>query len=134
MNVIEIYTDGACSGNPGPAAIGVHIIYNNGKIEEISKSIGHGTNNIAELIAIQTGLEAVKKYNPDKVIIYTDSQYCQGVLSKNWKINSNKSIILEIKKIMSHFKEIDIIHIRGHSGHPQNERANELATKAIKYN
>lgn len=134
MNIIEIYTDGACSGNPGPAAIGIHIIYSTGKIEEISKSIGHGTNNIAELAAIQVGLETVKKHNPDKVIIYTDSQYCQGVLSKNWKINSNKVIILEIKKLMNQFKEIEIIHVRGHSGHPQNERANELATKAIQYN
>lgn len=134
MKLIEMYTDGACSGNPGPAAIGIHIIYEDGRIEEISKSIGHGTNNIAELYAIQVGLETIKKYNPEKVIIYTDSQYCQGVLSKNWKINSNRNMILEIKKIMSQFKEIEIVHVRGHSGHPQNERANELATKAIKYN
>ena len=132
MNIFQIYTDGACSGNPGPAGIGIHIIYSDGKIEEVSKSIGHGTNNIAELTAIQVGLEIVKTHQPDKVIIYTDSQYCQGVLSKNWKINSNHYIILNIKKLMSQFKDIEIQHIRGHSGHPQNERANTLATKAIK--
>jgi ribonuclease HI len=75
MSEIHVFTDGACSGNPGPAGVGVVLYYNEHK-KEISKFIGNATNNIAELTAIKIGLEAIKStYRNLPVIIYTDSAY-----------------------------------------------------------
>lgn len=131
--MITIYTDGACSGNPGPAGIGIYIVFENGLTQSISKYIGHQTNNIAELTAIKVGLEIIKdtKYK-NEVHVYTDSQYCQGVLSKNWKINTNHDLIRYIKGLMLYFDKVLIFHVRGHNSHPENEIANKLATSAVK--
>ncbi|MGD9410431.1 MAG: hypothetical protein PVJ54_01175, partial [Desulfobacterales bacterium] len=84
---IRVYTDGASSGNPGPAGIGVVLRF--GKYEkEISEYIGLATNNIAELRAIQAGLLAVKKTDLS-VRIFTDSRYAYGLLALGWKAKAN---------------------------------------------
>ncbi len=129
-NQIKIYTDGASSGNPGPSGIGVYMIYNE-RIKEISEFIGNATNNIAELKAIKRGLEELKKFDIP-VGIYTDSSYCLGVLTKNWKVKANIELILETKKLIKKFKSIEIIKVKGHSGVKENEIADKLATSAIK--
>lgn len=127
---IKIYTDGACSGNPGKAGIGVVLICGKHK-KEISKFIGDSTNNIAELEAIRQGLLAVKnKKTPIK--IFTDSAYCIGALtSSSWNIKKNIGLINLIKTLMSKFNDLKFIKIDGHSGNEYNEMANALAASAI---
>ena len=127
---IVIFTDGASSGNPGPAGIGVVLRF--GKYEkEISEYIGLATNNIAELRAIQAGLLAVKKSDLP-VRIFTDSRYAYGVLTLGWKARANNEIVQSIKKTMKKFKNLEIVKVKGHAGDKGNERADFLATSAIK--
>jgi ribonuclease HI len=127
---ILIFTDGASSGNPGPAGIGVVLRF--GKYEkEISEYIGLATNNIAELRAIQAGLLAVKKTDLP-VRIFTDSRYAYGVLTLGWKARANSELVESIKKTMNKFKNLKIVKVKGHAGDKGNERADFLATSAIK--
>ena len=127
---ICVFTDGASSGNPGPSGIGVVLRYGEHE-KEISEFIGHATNNIAELKAIDIGLSALK--NRDiPVRLFTDSKYAFGLLVLNWKPQKNRSMVEAIKNKMRKFKDLEIIKVKGHSGHPENERADKLATSAIK--
>lgn len=127
---ICIYTDGASSGNPGPSGIGIVLRF--GKLEkEISKYIGIATNNIAELEAIRTGLSAIKSTELP-VRIFTDSRYAYGVLTMNWKARKNQDIIKSIKNTLLKFNDLKFIKVKGHAGHVENERADFLATSAIK--
>ncbi len=129
-NSICIYTDGASSGNPGPSGIGV--ILRCGEHEkEISRYIGFATSNIAELKAIKTGLEELKRADLP-VRIFTDSQYSFGVLALGWKPRKNTELVESIQDLISGFKNLKIIKVKGHAGHPENERADYLATTAIK--
>ena len=125
-----IYTDGASSGNPGPSGIGIVLRF--GKLEkEISKYIGIATNNIAELEAIRTGLLAIKSTRLP-VRIFTDSRYAYGVLTLGWKARKNQGIINSIKNTLLKFNDLKFIKVKGHAGHEENERADFLATSAIK--
>ncbi len=128
--VIVIYTDGASSGNPGPAGIGALLLFD-GHEKELSESIGIATNNIAELTAIKRGLEELKRTDLP-VEIHTDSSYCIGVLTKGWKPNMNSELIHGIRALMQRFDRIKLIKTKGHSGVPGNERADSLATAAVK--
>jgi ribonuclease HI len=128
-NTVHIYTDGASSGNPGPSGIGVVLQYGE-KTKEISKFIGNTTNNVAELEAIRAALMELKRRNLP-VRIYTDSSYAQGVLSLGWKAQKNKELVEGIRNLLSALKDVTLIKVRGHSGHEQNERADQLARAAI---
>jgi len=131
-DAIVIHTDGACSGNPGPAGIVVLMQYGHHE-KEISRFIGIATNNIAELEAIRVGMKAVK--NRKKPIrIYTDSSYAFGLLTKGWKAKKNPELVAEIRKLLGSFSDIRFYKVKGHAGDPGNERADELATGAIKEN
>jgi ribonuclease HI len=128
-DAIFIYTDGASSGNPGPSGIGVVMRYG-GHEKEISRYIGIGTNNIAELEAVRVALSEVK--NPEiPVRIYTDSSYVLGVLTLGWKAKKNVDLIRSIQKLMGKFRDIGLIKIRGHAGDEGNERADRLAVSAV---
>lgn len=127
---INIYTDGASAGNPGPSGIGVVLRFGEHE-KEISKYIGIATNNIAELEAIRLGLLAVKNTNLP-VRVFTDSRYAYGILSQGWKARKNQDIIDEIKNILTKFKDLKFIKVAGHVGIEGNERADFLATSAIK--
>lgn len=124
-----IYTDGACSGNPGPAGIGVVMRYKDNH-KEISRYIGQGTNNIAELEAIKAGLLAVK--NRDlPVIVFTDSSYALGLMTQGWKAKLNVELVEEIRALVAAFKKLRFVKVKGHAGDPDNERADRLAVQAI---
>ena len=127
--VITIYTDGACSGNPGPGGIGVVLRYK-GHHKEISRYIGQTTNNIAELEAIRTALLAIK--NRDyPVALHSDSTYALGVLTKGWKARQNVELVEEIRRLITTFKQLRFVKVKGHSGNPDNELADRLAVQAI---
>ncbi len=128
---VYVFTDGASSGNPGPSGIGVVLRF--GKREkEISEYIGMATNNVAELKAIQAGLSALKNRSLP-VRIFTDSNYAYGILVLGWKAKANNEIVESIKKTMKKFKNLKIVKVRAHAGDEGNERADFLATSAIKY-
>jgi ribonuclease HI len=124
------YADGACSGNPGPAGLGVVVI--DGTIRtEISENLGEATNNIAELTAIERVLDAVPE--PGRpLVIHTDSAYAIGVLSKGWKAKANLSLIERVRDRLAKRPATRLVHVRGHAGIELNERADELAREAVR--
>lgn len=123
------YTDGACSGNPGPCGLGV-VLLEHGARRELSEFLGVGTNNIAELTAILRALEALGKTS-EPMLVHTDSQYAIGVLSKGWKAKANQQLIGELKERIRNFPRLGFVYVRGHAGVPLNERADALARAAV---
>jgi ribonuclease HI len=129
-DAICIFTDGACSGNPGPAGIGAVLRYKD-NYKEVSRYLGIATNNIAELEAIKIALGMVK--NRDlPVIVFTDSSYALGLLTQGWKARENQALIAELKDLAATFRNLKFIKVRGHAGHPDNERADRLAVQSLK--
>jgi ribonuclease HI len=141
MDFIEIFTDGACSGNPGPGGYGAIIKYDN-KIKEISGFHPNTTNNRMELQAAIEALQLIKK--PAKIRITTDSNYIVKGMSEwisiwiknNW-LNSQKEPVLnrdlwEMLLSLSKPHDIQWIWIKGHNGHIENERCDQLARISIK--
>lgn len=126
---ILVYTDGASSGNPGPAGIGVVLRFGSHE-KEVSRHIGIATNNVAELTAIKTALKAIRTTHIP-VRLYTDSQYCYGLLSLGWKPKRNEKLVAAIKKLMGQFKNLKILKIAAHAGIDDNERADRLAREAV---
>lgn len=123
------YADGACTGNPGPAGLGVIVIDGDTEIE-ISEGLGIATNNIAELTAIERALEAVP--DPSRpLVIYTDSKYSIGVLSLGWKAKANVELITRLRAHLER-RPARFVHVPGHSGIPLNERADELAREGVR--
>ncbi len=137
---VSLFTDGACSGNPGPGGWGAILRY--GTVEkEFSGSDPETTNNRMELMAVIAGLEALKQ--SCRVEIYTDSQYVlkgmtewiHGWQRKGWKTADNKPVknadlwqrLLDAAKPHT----LDWHWVKGHAGHPENERADSLARGAI---
>lgn len=127
---VVVYTDGACSGNPGPAGIGAVLEYK-GKTRQISEYIGHATNNIAELEAVRKALLALKRRDLP-VRLHTDSGYVHGLLTKNWAARKNTELVWLIRGLIREFARIEIVKVSGHSGIRGNEIADQLATSAIR--
>ncbi len=123
------YTDGACTGNPGPAGSGTIVIAPGGKIRESYAYLGEGTNNVAELTAILKALEGTPKEEP--LVVHTDSKYAIGVLEKNWKAKANTELITKMRGALKG-RKVRFVYVPGHAGVPLNERADELAREAIK--
>jgi ribonuclease HI len=136
--MIEIFTDGAASGNPGPGGYGV--ILRSGKhYKELSEGFRKTTNNRMELLAVIKGLEAIKTPN-QSVIITSDSKYVIDSIEKRWvhgwvtkgfKDKKNKDLWLRYLEV-SKLHNIKFNWIRGHNGHAENERCDELAVSAYK--
>ncbi len=126
---LDIWTDGACSGNPGDAGSGAVLSYRGSRLE-ISEYLGKATNNIAELEAIRLGLQAVTDPRTP-VRLFTDSAYALGVLTKGWKAKKNPELVATIRQELARFKNLEIIKVKGHAGVPENERADELARLAV---
>jgi len=123
------YTDGACTGNPGPAGSGTILIAPGGKIRETYAYLGEGTNNIAELTAVLNALELTPAAEP--LVLHTDSQYAIGVLTKGWKAKANVALVERIRGALRG-RKVRFVYVPGHAGVPMNERADELAREAIK--
>lgn len=129
-NAIVIHTDGACSGNPGPAGAGAVLRYK-GHEKTISKYLGEATNNIAELTAILEALSSIKNKNLP-VRLFTDSKYAKGVLLQGWKAKANVELIWKIRKKIQEFPDLKFFWIKGHADNPGNELADKLAVEAVK--
>ena len=139
-SMLKIYTDGACRGNPGVGGWGAILKYEN-KTKEIKGFSKETTNNIMELTAV---IEALKQLNRKcDMIITTDSNYVKNGITEwihNWKKNGwktankksvkNKNLWIELDNLANQH-HIKWEWIKGHSGHPENERADELANQAI---
>ena len=124
---IVAYTDGACSGTPGPAGLGVVVDLEARRVERW-EYLGKATNNVAELTAIQRALEEIPEGKP--CVIHTDSQYAIGVLQKGWKPKKNQTLIADLKVLLSRH-DCQLVYVRGHAGIPLNERADQLARLAV---
>lgn len=123
------YADGACSGNPGPAGLGVVMITPTERLE-LSEYLGVGTNNIAELTAILRAAQALPP-SANVLKVFTDSSYSIGVLSKGWKAKANVELVAEVKRALAKLPAWELHHVRGHVGVPLNEAADKLAVKAV---
>ena len=138
--ILNIFTDGACKGNPGIGGWGAILEYRNSK-KEIKGFSKNTTNNIMELTAVIKALECLNR--KCKITITTDSNYVKNGITewiKSWKINGwktskkstvkNKELWVKLDNLVAKH-EINWKWIKGHSGHPQNERADQLANEAI---
>ncbi|MBC8046880.1 MAG: ribonuclease HI [Fimbriimonadaceae bacterium] len=134
--MVKLFTDGAAKGNPGPGGFGVVLQYK-GHEKEISAGFRKTTNNRMELMAVIAGLEALKKENLD-VIIYSDSKYVIDAIEKGWvygwmktafKKKKNKDLWMRLMRSYAKHK-IKLVWIKGHAGHPENERCDVLAVAA----
>jgi|SRR5690606_19292509 ribonuclease HI len=147
--MIELYTDGASSGNPGPGGYGtiLRTIYQGsnpefqGKLieKEFSGGFRKTTNNRMELMAVIVGLEALKNPN-QQVTIYSDSKYVIDAIDKRWVYGwmqkgfqgkKNKDLWLRLMNLYKNH-HIKLVWVKGHAGHPLNERCDQLAVKAAK--
>lgn len=139
--IVEIFTDGACSGNPGPGGWGAILKYGS-RIKEVSGCEKTTTNNRMEMMAVIEALRQLKK--PCTVKVTSDSSYVvkgmkewvPGWIKRNW-VNSRKEPVMnkdlwELLLELSAPHEIEWVWIKGHDGHSENERCDELARKAIK--
>ncbi len=140
MKKVNIYTDGACSGNPGPGGWGAILKYGDA-IKEISGSEKETTNNRMELTAVIMAVKALKE--PCEITITSDSSYvCKAFLegwlnnwiAKGWK-KSDKSPVLNVdlwEELLEALKphKYEFVWVKGHAGHPENEKCDSLATTA----
>ena len=134
-DALQIWTDGACSGNPGPMGIGV-VIIDGKEREEAGEFLGSGTNNIAELVSIERGLALATKRvaaTPERrVRVYSDSSYAIGLLEKGWKAKANQELVARLRRKLSAFPAaVEFVKVAGHAGVPENERCDELGRQAI---
>ena len=140
INKVEIFTDGACKGNPGPGGWGAILRYGTTE-KEIYGASKNTTNNIMELTDVIESLKNLKK--PCELIITTDSKYVKNGITEwihNWKKNGwrtaakkevkNKELWIELDSLIQ-IHSITWDWVKGHSGHPENERADLLANVAI---
>jgi len=135
-DVVHVWTDGACSGNPGPMGIGAVVLYGPER-RELGEYLGTGTNNIAELTAIERGLELAASWlgeavRAEKIVkVYSDSNYAIGLLSKGWKAKANQELVARIREGLKPFRRLVFVKVEGHAGVAENERCDELAREAV---
>jgi len=137
LKKVDIYTDGACSGNPGPGGYGTILRYN-GQEKELSGGEANTTNNRMELMAVIAGLEALKE--PCAVTLYSDSKYVVDALklgwAQKWRANGwtrgknqpalNPDLWERLLQLYGKH-QVALVWVKGHAGHPENERCDRLA-------
>jgi ribonuclease HI len=138
--LVEIYTDGACSGNPGPGGWGALLRYG-GVEKELSGGEILTTNNRMELMGAISALEALKR--PAQIKLHTDSTYVRdgitrwlkGWKAKGWMTADKKPVknkeLWQRLEAATHIHQIEWLWVKGHSGHPENDRVDQLAREAI---
>ena len=142
MKTVTLYTDGACSGNPGPGGWGAILEYL-GHEKELSGGEASTTNNRMELTAVIEGLKALKE--PCKVLLYSDSKYVIDGLSKGWAVSWQKNgwkkadkkpalnpDLWEILLELTQKHEMEYFWVKGHADNPKNNRCDEMAVEQTK--
>ncbi|WP_445083910.1 ribonuclease HI [Candidatus Vondammii sp. HM_W22] len=137
---VEIFTDGACKGNPGPGGWGAVLRYK-GTEKQLYGGERETTNNRMELLAVIRALEALTR--PTRILITTDSQYVKKGMTEwitNWKRNGwktaarkpvkNSDLWRQLDQLVGQY-DIDWAWVKGHSGHPENELADSLANRGV---
>ena len=136
--MIYIYTDGAAQGNPGPGGYGVVMKFNQ-HYKELSQGFQHTTNNRMELLAVIAGLECIKAPNSE-ITVVSDSKYVVDAVEKGWlfgwikkgfKDKKNPDLWMRFYRIYKQH-QVKLVWIKGHAGHPENERCDQLAVLAAK--
>ena len=122
--MIDIYTDGACLGNPGPGGWAA-IIVENGKQRQLHGRDAETTNNRMEILATIKGIEDTPA--GEEIIVYSDSTYVINTMTRNWKRNANKDLWGELDAAAGQ-RQVSWQWVKGHSGHPLNEAADKLAS------
>lgn len=134
---VEIYTDGAASGNPGPGGYGVVLKFA-GKRREISEGFRLTTNNRMELLAVIVALESLKT-NKYPVVVYSDSRYVVDAINKRWVFGwetrqfsgrANPDLWIRLLKVYRQFSNIRFVWVKGHASNAENNRCDELAVEA----
>lgn len=135
--IIEVYTDGACSGNPGKGGWAAILLYKNHR-EKLSKAYRLTTNNRMELMAVIEALKAIKNRDVP-VVVYSDSKYVvenikEGYIfnwvKKNFKDVKNPDLWKELIQLISKFKQIDFVWVKAHHTNPYNNECDKMAVKA----
>lgn len=141
LKTVSIHTDGACLGNPGPGGYGAVLLYNPGGRRELSGGYRHTTNSRMEIIGVIKALEALKE--PCRMNLFCDNQYVVNSISLGWakkwsakgwmesptKPRKNADLWQQVLRLcVKH--EVTAEWIKGHDGHPENERCDELASRA----
>ncbi len=141
MKNVKVYTDGACSGNPGKGGYGAILEYNGAK-KELSAGFLSTTNNRMEILAAVVALEALKE--PCNVVLTSDSKYLVDSVNMGWiekwksnnwyRTKSEKAKNVDLfKRLVTQLERhnVEFVWVKGHAGHPENERCDKLATSAI---
>lgn len=141
MKTVYLYTDGACSGNPGPGGYGAILKYNN-YVKELSGGEPNTTNNRMELMAVIKGLEALTERC--HVVLTSDSKYVIDALEKGWAVGWRQKGWMRTKNEKAlnpdlwdtllklvEYHEVEYRWVKGHAGHPENERCDAMAVAAI---
>ena len=137
LQLVEIFTDGACSGNPGPGGYGVILKYGDA-VKEISGGEKETTNNRMELTAAIVGLEALKQ--PCRVRLYSDSKYLIDAILNGWAAKwrengwmrnrreeaQNPDLWEKILNLLE-IHQVELVWVKGHAGHPENEKCDKMA-------
>ena len=144
LKELDIYTDGACSGNPGKGGFGIVLLYKNNR-KEISEGYESTTNNRMELLAVIRALEILKE--PCKVNLYSDSKYVIDSITKGWvqkwkknnwvKSDKKKALNVDLwEKLLPLLEkhEVSFFWVKGHADNVENERCDQLARGAIENN
>jgi ribonuclease HI len=136
MSIINVYTDGSSRGNPGPGGYGIILKFGS-KIKEISAGFRKTTNNRMELMAVCVALENLNT-NKYPIVIHCDSKYVIDAITQKWVWNwnqkqfkgkKNQDLWLRYLRLHDQFN-VSFVWVKGHAGHPENERCDELAFKA----
>lgn len=141
MKTVTIYTDGACSGNPGAGGYGVVLLYGTAR-KELSGGFRRTTNNRMEVLAVIKGLEALKE--PCHVFLYSDSKYVVDAIEKGWVVKWKQNGWMRNKKeralnvdlwerllVLLEQHRVTFRWVKGHADNPENERCDQLARAAL---
>lgn len=136
MKTLQIWTDGSCTPSNGNGGIGVVFVYEGRIVHEISKGYRDTTNNQMEIMAILAAIQSIKQ-PIDELTVYTDSQYCVGMLTKNWRAAANTELWEKVSdavlQLRQYCPKTSFVHTKGHDSDRFNNRADLLATIASGY-